>query len=86
MPDALFVLFKGDSTVEAFLLITADHGGVVVLYFDGAEGEFIHTEVLIFRGASDASEAGEGEDDKFCEHDTFMHQFHKLPMLNLDKV
>lgn len=64
LADALFMLFYGDCAVEAFLLVTADHGGVIVFYFYRAEGEFIHAEVLIFRGAPDDSEAGKGDDEK----------------------
>ena len=64
LADALFMLFYGDCAVEAFLLIAADHSGVIVFYFYRAKGEFIHAEVLIFRGASDGSEAEAGNDEK----------------------
>ncbi|MFT5905424.1 MAG: hypothetical protein ACI9E1_001022 [Cryomorphaceae bacterium] len=64
MADALFMLFYGDGSVEAFLLVTADHSGVIIFYFYRAEGEFIHAEVLIFCGASDDPEAGAGNDEK----------------------
>ena len=64
LADALFMLFYGDCAVESPLLVTADHGGVMVFYFYRAEGKFIHAEVLVFRGASDDSEAGAGNDEK----------------------
>lgn len=50
------MFFDGHCAVEAFLLVSSDHGCVVVFNFDGAESEFVHVEVLIFCGASYGSE------------------------------
>ncbi len=88
MTEAFLVFFDRNGTVEAFLLVSSDHCCVCVFNFDGAEGEFIYVEVLIFCGASYGSEEDSGNDtdtsEKSFEHVLLRHLLGCLPMLNLD--
>lgn len=49
LADPLFMFFYGNGAEEATLLVATYHGSIIVFNFNGAEGELIHGEDLIFR-------------------------------------